>query len=103
MLASLRRVLGRLGAAPAKSAAATQAMSPAPVYAVGDVHGRDDLLGRLIAAIEVDAAELGDERATLVFLGDLVDRGPRSREVVERVLRLKADGRFDVEVLSHSP
>ncbi|HSV30196.1 MAG TPA: metallophosphoesterase family protein [Candidatus Omnitrophota bacterium] len=56
------------------------------VYAVGDVHGRADLLHRLLARIEADAATLRDKRVVLVFLGDYVDRGPDSRPVVERLM-----------------
>ena len=55
------------------------------VYAVGDVHGQDDLLGHLIGLIEGDIASRGVAQITLVFLGDLIDRGPKSAEVVERL------------------
>ena len=55
------------------------------VYAVGDVHGRDDLLGELLGKIEADNAMRGPAQTTIVFLGDLIDRGPASREVVERL------------------
>jgi len=55
------------------------------VYAVGDVHGRDDLLRELIAKIEDDRAARGPARDVIVFLGDLIDRGPASCEVVERL------------------
>lgn len=54
------------------------------VYAIGDIHGRLDLLERLIEAIERDDAARGPARTTVVLLGDLVDRGPASAGVVER-------------------
>ncbi len=57
------------------------------VYAVGDVHGRSDLLSALLGQIEADAA--GAPTGTtkvLVFVGDYVDRGPDSRGVIERFL-----------------
>ena len=57
------------------------------IYAVGDVHGRLDLLNALIARIEDDAALRPDARRILVFLGDYVDRGDDSRGVVERLAR----------------
>lgn len=48
------------------------------VYAVGDIHGRLDLLTALIAAIDADDAARPAARSTVVLLGDLVDRGPDS-------------------------
>jgi len=54
-------------------------------YAVGDVHGRLDLLDDLLARIEQDRAQSPAERTVLVFLGDLIDRGPDSRGVIERL------------------
>jgi serine/threonine protein phosphatase 1 len=56
------------------------------VYAIGDVHGRRDCLDRLLAAIDADDAARGPARTTLVFLGDLVDRGPDSCGVIERAM-----------------
>jgi serine/threonine protein phosphatase 1 len=54
------------------------------VYAIGDIHGRLDLLDRLIASINKDAKEHGGESLT-VTLGDYVDRGPKSRDVLDRL------------------
>lgn len=62
------------------------------LYAVGDVHGRDDLLGDLLAQIEADSAARGRARLVVVFLGDLVDRGPSSRQVVERLRTYRPAG-----------
>lgn len=55
------------------------------LYAVGDIHGRADLLEQMIAAIEVDAA---DAEGDLVFLGDYIDRGPDSAGVLRRLCGL---------------
>ena len=55
------------------------------VYAVGDIHGRLDLLDALLARIDEDDAARGPARTDLIFLGDLVDRGPDSAGVVERL------------------
>jgi serine/threonine protein phosphatase 1 len=52
------------------------------VYAIGDIHGRLDLLERAIAAIHRDVETLG-EGALTVTLGDYIDRGPASRGVIE--------------------
>lgn len=68
------------------------------VYAVGDVHGCLPLLDSLIAAIDADNAARAPADTSLIFLGDLVDRGPDSAGVVERVRRLAAE-RPDVRLL----
>ena len=52
-------------------------------YAIGDVHGRLDLLVELLAQIEADNARRSPAKTYVVFLGDLVDRGPDSRGVIE--------------------
>ena len=54
------------------------------LYAIGDVHGRLDLLERAIQAIDRDVAERGGTALT-VTLGDYIDRGPQSRGVIERL------------------
>ncbi|MGO4870717.1 MAG: metallophosphoesterase family protein [Roseiarcus sp.] len=59
------------------------------IYAIGDVHGRADLLEQAFARIDADIARRPGSRAAqilLVLLGDYVDRGRFSREVVERLL-----------------
>lgn len=57
----------------------------ARAYAVGDIHGRLDLLDALLAQIETDIASRPAAKNFIVFLGDLVDRGPESAGVVERL------------------
>lgn len=54
------------------------------VYAIGDIHGRLDLLERAIAAISRDVDAQGPEALTIT-LGDYVDRGPASRGVIDRL------------------
>ncbi len=58
------------------------------VYAIGDVHGRRDCLDALLIRIGEDDRERGAARTTIVLLGDLVDRGPESRGVIERLMQL---------------
>lgn len=58
------------------------------IYAIGDIHGRRDCLDDLLARIDDDDRARGPAATTLVFLGDLVDRGPESRGVVERLQQL---------------
>jgi len=60
-------------------------------YAIGDVHGRLDLLDSLLADIEADNRARGPAKTYLIFLGDLIDRGPESRGVIERLLHAPPD------------
>lgn len=70
------------------------------VYAVGDLHGRLDLLERLIQVIVADVRSLAPrQQPMLVFLGDYVDRGPESAGVINRILRLKSKPAFEVRTL----
>jgi serine/threonine protein phosphatase 1 len=63
------------------------------VYAVGDVHGEFELLHGLLRLIEQDAQIHAPGLApTLVFLGDYIDRGPRSRDVVELLSKGPVNG-----------
>lgn len=78
-----------------KSAQPTRSSATVPegqrVYAIGDIHGRDDLFAQLIANIRADHAARGQAHITLILLGDLVDRGPASAQVVERAIRLRSE------------
>jgi serine/threonine protein phosphatase 1 len=57
------------------------------VYAIGDIHGRLDLLDDLLVRISEDAKGYrADQQRDVVFLGDYIDRGSESRGVVERLL-----------------
>ena len=56
------------------------------VYAIGDVHGRADLLADLHALIREDATEAPESRRLIVYLGDYVDRGPDSAAVIDLLL-----------------
>ncbi|WP_071675368.1 metallophosphoesterase family protein [Nioella nitratireducens] len=57
------------------------------VYAIGDVHGHLDRLRDALARIEADRALTGDDAAPVVQIGDLVDRGPDSRGVVDFLMQ----------------
>lgn len=59
------------------------------LYAVGDVHGRLDLLDDMLNRIEADLARRPHPRARVIMLGDYVDRGPDSRGVIARLLALR--------------
>lgn len=57
------------------------------LYAVGDIHGRQDLLARLLAMIESDALAHPEKTNRLIFLGDYIDRGVDSCGVIDHLLR----------------
>jgi Calcineurin-like phosphoesterase len=65
----------------------------APLYVIGDIHGRLDLLDRMIEAIRRDAGEQATECLT-VTVGDYIDRGPESRGVIERLMGNPFPGRY---------
>jgi len=58
------------------------------VYAIGDIHGRSDLLHRMIRIISRESADCS-KRTILVFIGDYVDRGPDSKDVIARLIELR--------------
>jgi serine/threonine protein phosphatase 1 len=58
------------------------------VYAIGDIHGRLDCLDTLMSRIVNDEAGRGPADTTLIFLGDLIDRGAESRGVIERAMSI---------------
>jgi diadenosine tetraphosphatase ApaH/serine/threonine PP2A family protein phosphatase len=65
------------------------------VYAIGDIHGRADLLTKIHKIIRADAGRQADgRRKIVVYLGDYVDRGAKSRQVIEMLLRSPLEG-FD--------
>ena len=56
------------------------------IYAVGDIHGRLDLLESVLAKIDADAAINPPLNVIRVFLGDYIDRGPDSKRVLDRLV-----------------
>jgi serine/threonine protein phosphatase 1 len=61
-------------------------------YVVGDVHGRLDLLEQLLAKIHSELQRRPAARTLLVFVGDLIDRGPSSAQVLERLRTYRREG-----------
>lgn len=55
------------------------------IYAIGDIHGRADLLAAIHERIAADAQQRAAQRKLVVYLGDYVSRGEDSRRVVDRV------------------
>lgn len=62
------------------------------IYAVGDIHGRQDLLDDLHRRMAEDARSKSDLRPVAIYLGDYVDRGPRSRDVIETLVGNPLEG-----------
>ena len=65
------------------------------MYAVGDIHGRRDLLDTLANELQDDLNRGSFNEAVTVFLGDYIDRGPDSAGVVERL----ASGDFPTPIV----
>lgn len=85
----LRRLLSKFAKDAAESPALAGAVPDGVrVYAVGDIHGRLDLLDDLLARMEADDASRGKADTIVIFLGDLIDRGPNSAQVVQRLMEL---------------
>jgi serine/threonine protein phosphatase 1 len=80
-----KRIIGGGGGRTPRGKAGARA------YAVGDIHGRLDLLDALLAKIEADAAVRPARKTWAIFLGDLIDRGPDSAGVVERLRKWRPE------------
>jgi len=61
-------------------------------YVVGDVHGRLDLLEDILAKIHAELQHRPAHKTLLVFVGDLVDRGPSSAQTIERLRTYRREG-----------
>jgi serine/threonine protein phosphatase 1 len=70
------------------------------VYAIGDIHGRADLLDQLHDKIETDLST-APEKTVIVYLGDYVDRGADSHGVIERLTRPRFSGIETVALLGN--
>jgi serine/threonine protein phosphatase 1 len=56
------------------------------IYAVGDVHGRADLLQQKLSRVDADLATYPHCTSLQIFLGDYIDRGPYSRAVLDLLI-----------------
>ena len=65
----------------------------ARLYVIGDIHGRLDLLERMIELVNLDIKQSSGD-CLVVTLGDYVDRGPNSRGVLDRLLNNPFAGRY---------
>jgi len=64
------------------------------LYIIGDIHGRSDLLDRIVDEIHRDIEGYGGRECLTITLGDYVDRGPDSRGVLDRLSRNPFPTRF---------
>jgi len=55
------------------------------IYVIGDIHGRLDLLDQIEAAMAEDIARADGIRPLICYLGDYIDRGPHSAQVIDRL------------------
>ncbi len=81
-------IFGKIGRKP-KPARVPSGPPDARAYAIGDVHGRLDLLRALIDQIAADRRAHPCQREYIIFLGDLIDRGPDSRGVLDFLLQAR--------------
>ena len=80
-----RRQPGAATQAPEESSSANSLAADERIYAIGDIHGRSDLLDAMWDRIRTDLREHPVARAQIVYLGDYVDRGRDSSGVIERL------------------
>ncbi|CAN5128562.1 metallophosphoesterase family protein [soil metagenome] len=62
------------------------------VYAIGDIHGRADLMVDLLEAIIADDAARAALPSQIILLGDLIDRGPMSAQVIDCAMDMARKG-----------
>jgi serine/threonine protein phosphatase 1 len=72
----------QMPAAPSRSVNAS-APADTRIYAIGDIHGRADLLSEITARIDDDIRRRPIAHTVEVYLGDYIDRGPHSRTVID--------------------
>ena len=70
------------------------------VYAIGDVHGRYDLLYRMMAEIRKDLVRTEfHSQPIFIFLGDYIDRGPESKQVIQTLISIRDHAELDARFL----
>lgn len=72
------------------------------VYAIGDIHGRHDLLKSLLALIDDHSAAMNEKGSHhIIVLGDMIDRGPDSRAVIRTLRELGRKSEITVLLGNH--
>jgi serine/threonine protein phosphatase 1 len=70
-------------------------------YVIGDIHGRLDLLDQLLSRIHSELERRPGPKTILAFVGDLIDRGPNSAQVIERLRTYRHAGVRSVFILGN--
>ena len=70
------------------------------IYCIGDIHGRADLLQQIQEKILSDAAKYKGKK-TIVYLGDYIDRGEQSCQVVEALVSDPLDGFTSIHLMGN--
>lgn len=98
-------LLGKLNASATRTEEVPGARRSVPdrlrVYAIGDIHGRLDLLESLHDRIREDSSGHDSERRLVVYLGDYVDRGPASKQVIDTLIAQPLAGFEAVHLLGN--
>jgi serine/threonine protein phosphatase 1 len=69
------------------------------IYAIGDIHGKLQLLREVLSLIKRNAEDSGITRPRIVLLGDLIDRGSDSKGVIDFLLSSTFGESFDATIL----
>lgn len=89
MVGLLSRLISGLRRSARQSGGGPVAIEDRKIFAFGDLHGRFDMLSVAMAGVRARSA--GETRTPiLVFLGDYVDRGPQSRQIIELLCQIRA-------------
>ncbi|MEP5762830.1 MAG: metallophosphoesterase family protein [Litoreibacter sp.] len=87
----LGKLLGRPDEVPAKPPSPSGPLPDQPLFIVGDLHGRLDLFEKMLERVDGAIGIVKLRNPLLVFVGDIVDRGPDSAGVVRRMMELTAE------------
>jgi serine/threonine protein phosphatase 1 len=101
----VERILGRPDSAPAEIQPARGYVEPClppgrRLYCVGDIHGRLDLLEELHERIRADAEGFEGSKG-IVYLGDFIDRGAQSKQVVDLLIEQPMAGFEAIHLLGN--
>jgi serine/threonine protein phosphatase 1 len=102
MIASMRRLLPidrTDGDWPEFDSASPAVTGLSRIYAIGDIHGYDDLLEAMQQAIAADLESRPSGQALIIYLGDIIDRGPNSLGVVDMIIDHRANPPANAQVM----